>query len=169
MGRLHFVGREIHANPQTSYLATRKMKKTGQQVKMRMIPRPFLKAPLLYLYQTLHYHGLAKIHYDPKNPRNYRVIATRRMKLIPRSHEEILFHEPFTWHLVLILSISLHGSNVNVVSAVNDIQLSQDTGHVADLVHVLLHLSLEFLLETVIESKRVISVSSESHLSHHFL
>jgi len=90
--RLHFVGREIHANPQTSYLATRKMKKTGQQVKMRMIPRPFLKAPLLYLYQTLHYHGLAKIHYDPKNPRNYRVIATRRMKLIPRSHEEILFH-----------------------------------------------------------------------------
>merc|ERR1712142_926988 len=82
---------------------------------------------------------------------------------------EIFLLEPLTWHLVLILGIRLHGSNVNVVSAVDDIQLSQDTGHVADLVHMLLHLSLKFFFKTVIESKRIISVSSESHLSHHFL
>merc|ERR1712142_771830 len=82
---------------------------------------------------------------------------------------EIFHLKPLTWHLVLILGIRLHGSNVNVVSAVDDIQLSQDTGHVADLVHMLLHLSLKFFFKTVIESKRIISVSSESHLSHHFL
>ena len=42
-------------------------------------------------------------------------------------------------YLVLVVSLCLHGSNINVVVVVNHVHLPHDTGHVADLgLHVVL-------------------------------
>jgi len=73
--------------------------------------------------------------------------------------------KPGTGQLVL-LSILLHGTHIDVVVLVDDVELPEDTGHVADLLNVLLHHVLQLLLQAVIESKGVPSLSLESHLTH---
>jgi len=63
--------------------------------------------------------------------------------------------EPGTWHVVL-LSILLHGADINFVLCVEDVHLSEDTGHVSDLGLLLLKHSLNLLLESVIKSQGII-------------
>merc|ERR1712158_63596 len=73
--------------------------------------------------------------------------------------------KPGTGHLVL-LSILLHSADINVVVLVDDVELPEDTGHVADLLHVLLHHVLQLLLQAVVEGEGVPSLSLVSHLTH---
>ena len=61
-----------------------------------------------------------------------------------------------------MLSILLHGADINVVVLVDDVHLPEDTGHVAHFLNVLLHHVLQLLLQAVIESEGVPSLSLES-------
>ena len=74
---------------------------------------------------------------------------------------EMIQRQVCTIYLVL-LSILLHGAHIDVVVLVDDVELPEDAGHVADLLNVLLHHVLQLLLQAVIESKGVPSLSLES-------
>ena len=60
---------------------------------------------------------------------------------------------------LVVLNISLHGGNINLVAGVEDVHFLEDAGHVAHLGHVLLHQVLELLLEAVVEFEGVFSLS----------
>ena len=63
------------------------------------------------------------------------------------------------FYYLIVFSISLHGSNVDLVAGVENIHLPEDAGHVAELAHVLLHQVLELLFEAVIELEGIIGLS----------
>merc|ERR1711892_889370 len=74
--------------------------------------------------------------------------------------------EPFTGHVIL-LSILLHGTNINFVLSIQAVHLSKDTGHVSNLGLLLLKDMLNLLLESVIKSKRIgISCPLGAGVSH---
>ena len=63
---------------------------------------------------------------------------------------------------LVLLGIPLHGIHVDVVVLVDDVELPEHAGHVADVLDVLLHHVLQLLLQAVIESEGVPSLSLES-------
>merc|ERR1740129_1336350 len=81
---------------------------------------------------------------------------------------EVLLLEPLAGHLVVV-SISLHGINVDLVAGVEDVHLPEDAGHVAQLAHMLRHQVLELLLEAVVEFEGVtgLSLLESTHESLH--
>ena len=63
------------------------------------------------------------------------------------------------FYYLIVVSISLHGGNVDLVAGVEDVHLPEDASHVAQLAHVLCHQVLELLLEAVVEFEGIISLS----------
>ena len=59
---------------------------------------------------------------------------------------------------VVVLGVGLHGGDVDVVAAVEDVHLPEDAGHVAHLADVLLHHVLKLLLQTVVQLQGVVSL-----------
>merc|ERR1739838_664784 len=74
--------------------------------------------------------------------------------------------EPFTGHVIL-LSILLHGANINFVLSIQAVHLSEDTGHVSNLGLLFLEDMLNLLLESVVKSKSIgISCPLGAEVSH---
>jgi len=62
-------------------------------------------------------------------------------------------------YYLIVVSVRLHGGDVDLVAGVEDVHLPEDAGHVAQLTHVLCHQVLELLLEAVVEFEGVSGLS----------
>merc|ERR1712192_110312 len=80
----------------------------------------------------------------------------------------VLGLEPLAGHGVL-LGVPLHGLDINVVAGVEDVQLSHDTGHVADLGLHVVPLLGKLLNEPVSKVEVVSSGPLEAHGVEHVL
>merc|ERR1712050_110560 len=67
---------------------------------------------------------------------------------------------------VVLLSILLHGTDIDFVLSIQAVHLSEDTGHVANLRLLLLKYMLDLLLEPVIKSKSIGDSSNRGRISH---